>query len=270
MPEGRKLSEEEAEKKREELRDLYQSTEMEKKSLYIAYISEAVESYIFFMDLLTIGTDGKKGILTRLVEEDRLPNSLDFSGRVKSFQSSIINDSKDNKALDDVFAVKINIPTLEHAKIIVQELLSNSRFALQRAKFTGAPKGDDDDAMLKLCEGITEEFTNPEKPEDKGKYVYKEREDGYTAIQLMLYDRTNPNAPLIEVMIRTCEMEHICTEGDLAHDVYKPETSPDAILKMLTSGELPPLPMRAFKWRYGDEEVRQVKRYKRYDKNVLS
>lgn len=153
------------------------------------------------------------------------------------------------KAVDDIFATKVNVSSLEEAFIIIDALRRNERFAIQTTKFSGGENCENNE--------IYDEYEKTAKLE--GKTVYKKRKDGYEAVSIMVYDKTDLNCPVMEVLFRTFEMEYKCTKGPLAHDCYKAETDANDILNMISNGILPPLPIMAFEWSNGQDAAQRIK-----------
>ena len=248
--------------KKREAREL---TQEEEKYFWRTYDDSEVnitdtQSLEFYNDFVRTQKDGFVNALylvddtfERLRLEGKISEYAKWYARIKTFENAMKNENKkiengdNNKALDDIFGVRI-LGASEQELLIIQEALEKRVLVSTKKKDSSnilynlksisellkacseeveskAKRGNSYHALGELFDtiggGIEKAKESVEKIYEKENRKKTSREKGYNAKHRYYYLTVNQNIPMMEFQYWTVALDYKCTFGDLSYSKYK-------------------------------------------------
>ena len=161
--------------------------EMEKYSLYSDYISGQRKG---FTEIIRIIDDA----ITELQDDGELTGYVKINARIKSTESALNNDDKDNKTLNDVFGIEV----LAGNEVALKKIMKKIEEYMNIRKEHLHDKDNGYKAMHKMG--------------DIKKEVFEKLGQGST---------THEHTPLVELQFKTFEVKENAISGPANHWEYK-------------------------------------------------
>ncbi len=178
--------------------------EMEKYSLYSDYTTEQKAGFIALIRMIY-------ECIQELQEYGEITENVKIMARIKSAESAIKNDDKEDKALDDVFGMEIVAGNDTALNKIMKKI----------------------EAYMNILREKKHNKENGYKATHRVMEIKKECKD-----RLKLGEGIElEQIPMIEIQFKTFEVKENCISGPARHSEYKDE-SPEKIQRMYDNNEL--------------------------------